>query len=118
MARYHVEMDKLEEQGDEVLKSNEQLKNDIEDIKKILDKMDWKGHAADSYSELMKDKMRNLEKVTGLIDIFGNFMKKGSDGFNDVYKQIQNSFDKDSKTCPNCGSPLVNGVCPSCVKHA
>ncbi len=113
MARYHVEMDKLEEHGDEVLKSNDQLKNDIEDIKKIIEKMEWEGHAADSYSELMKDKMKKLEKVTGLIDIFGNFMKKGSEGFNDVFKQIQESFATNGRVCPKCHSPLVNGLCPT-----
>ncbi|MBQ9853874.1 MAG: hypothetical protein IJO57_02445 [Bacilli bacterium] len=93
MARYYVKMDALKEEGilikDYAVNTVGAKFNELIEISKNLS---WSGPSSVEFKKMFEEKIKKLNDISSMIEMFGKFMITASDGFVDVNKKVENNL--------------------------
>lgn len=84
-----VDYDKLEELGEDVIRQNEDLNKDFQDLIKIIDELStgWNGLDYESFKSISTTYIKKLENITNEIEYLGKFIISSATTYsiNDCY---------------------------------
>lgn len=90
MARYYVEMDALKEEG-KMIKDYaiNTVGAKFEELMILSKSLNWSGPSSEIFQEMFERKIKRLSNISGMIQLFGNFMISASEGFTNVNHEIE-----------------------------
>lgn len=131
MSKYYVRMDILEDNSKNINDSSVKMEDDISELKKTIEGINWVGPSSELYNEMMNEELKKTNDISKLYGLFGKFMGSASSGFTDVNNNIEKGFEEirnggisgtftgstgisNATKCPKCGNKLINSICLQC----
>jgi hypothetical protein len=99
-------MEMLREHGQAIKKIGmEEIKNNIEEIKKLANEIKWEGPSREKFKEEFNKKMESINYIPTVIEAYGEFMMKASGGYDEINDKMYNDYlsevNKNSKRYKN-----------------
>lgn len=98
MARYYVDMDSLKEEG-EMIKDYaiNTVGAKFEELMVLAKSLNWSGPSSVMFQEMFERKIKKLHNISGMIELFGNFMITASEGFTNVNEEVNRNMSNSSE---------------------
>lgn len=93
MNKYFVNIDKLEEEGTNMVSyADETIAVNVQELIDLASKLEWDGPTYEMFSQLYIEKMNKIKRLAGMVKAYGEFMKLASKSYSGANDDVRTKF--------------------------
>ena len=94
--RYYVNMDRLKEDGEELIHyAQNNIGTKYNEMERLLDDFEWEGEARNIFDDNYKKMIKKIEKLENIVFKLGTFMVTCSEHYNESEQEIIRKWQED-----------------------